>query len=73
LEKRKKNYICLLKRNIFSIRATGVNLVIKRNSNKTNSGRMKLLTIFDHCVFAKEMKMGSKKKRILHSGSPVEK
>ncbi len=31
--KKKKNYICLLKRNIISIRATGVNLVIKRNSN----------------------------------------
>ena len=32
-KKKKKNYICLLKRNIISIRATGVNLVIKRNSN----------------------------------------
>ena len=56
--KKKKNYICLLKKNIISIRATGVILVIKRNSNK-NSGRMKLLTIFDHRVFAKEMKMGN--------------
>jgi hypothetical protein len=45
---------CLLKRNIISISATGVNLVIKRNSNK-NSGRMKLLTILDNCVFAKEI------------------
>ena len=76
-KKKKENYICLLKRNIISIRATGVNLVIKRNSNK-NSGRMKLLTIFDNCVFAKEIKMGNikkkqKKKRILHSGSPIEK
>jgi hypothetical protein len=26
---------------------------------KNKSGRMKLLTIFDHCVFAKEMKMRS--------------
>ena len=42
-EKEKKNYICLLKRNIISIRATGVILVIKRNSNK-NSEKMKLLT-----------------------------
>jgi hypothetical protein len=32
-KKKKKNYIFLLKRNIISIRATGVNLVIKRNSN----------------------------------------
>jgi hypothetical protein len=32
-KKKKENYICLLKRNIISIRATGVNLVIKRNSH----------------------------------------
>jgi hypothetical protein len=25
----------------------------------TNSGRLKLLTIFDHCVFAEEMKMSN--------------
>jgi len=31
---KKKNYICLLKRNIISLRAAGVILVIKRNSNK---------------------------------------
>jgi hypothetical protein len=33
-KKKKENYICLLKRNIISIRATGVNLVIKRNSHQ---------------------------------------
>ena len=43
MKKKKNNYICLLKRNIISIRATGVILVIKRNSNK-NSRKMKLLT-----------------------------
>ena len=50
--------MCLLKRNIISIRATEVNLVIKKIVIN-NSKRMKLSTIFDHCVFAKEMKMGN--------------
>ena len=51
-KKKRENYICLWKTSMISIRATEVNLVKQIVIN--NSGRMKLLTIFDRWVLPKK-------------------
>ena len=56
LKEKGKLYFFLLKMNMISIRATEVNLVIKRNREIVinNSRRMKVLAISDRCVLPKK-------------------